>query len=114
MRATSVIDTVGVDMMVIQADQGTLILIGGIAHAGARGVSRVEVRVDDGPWRPARLRSPISETTWVLWAFDWPFEPGAHTFTVCCFEGDGTPQIEQRSPVRPAGATGLHGRDVML
>lgn len=114
MRATSVIDTVGVDMMVIQADQGTRIPIGGIAHAGARGVSRVEIRVDDGPWQPARLRSPISETTWVLWAFDWPFEPGAHTFTVRCFEGDGTPQIEQRSPVRPVGATGLDGRDVML
>ncbi|HEX7118237.1 MAG TPA: molybdopterin-dependent oxidoreductase [Longimicrobiales bacterium] len=114
MHATSVIDVVGVDMMVIQADRGTRIPIGGIAHAGARGISRVEVRVDGGPWQPARLRAPLSDTTWVLWVFDWPFQPGAHTFTVRCFEGDGTPQEARRAPVRPAGATGLHGKDVMV
>ncbi len=113
-RATSVIDTIGVGMMVIQADQAMRIPIGGIAHAGTRGISRVEVRVDDGPWQQARLREPISPTTWVIWRFDWPFQPGEHTFTVRCFEGDGTPQIEARSPIRPSGATGLHSEDVML
>ena len=35
MRATSVIDAIALDMMVITADQRTLIPIGGIAHAGA-------------------------------------------------------------------------------
>lgn len=83
-------DSVGVGMMVIQADQAMRIPIGGIAHAGTRGISRVEVRVDDGPRQQARLREPLSNATWVLWRFDWPFQPGEHTFTVRCFEGDGT------------------------
>lgn len=114
MNATSVIDTVGVDMMIAAADTDTIIPIGGIAHAGARGVSRVEVRIDDGEWQPARLREPLSGTTWVIWRFDWTFREGDHTFTVRCFEGDGTPQIERRSPVRPSGATGLHAEQTMM
>lgn len=114
MRATSVIDTVGTDMMLTQADSTTRIPIGGIAHAGARGISRVEVQVDDGPWEAARLRSPLSETTWVLWRYEWPFQEGEHTFRVRCVDGEGRPQVEERSPVRPDGATGLHETDVML
>jgi hypothetical protein len=50
----------------------------------------------------------------VLWRFEWPFQAGDHTFTVRCVEQDGTPQIAERSPVRPSGATGLHHNDVML
>lgn len=114
MKATSVIDTVGVDMMISSADQETLIPVGGIAHAGDRGISRVEVQVDSGPWNPAELRTPLSDKTWVIWRFDWPFEAGDHTFTVRCFEGDGTPQIATRSPVSPSGATGLDHDEVMV
>lgn len=114
MRATSVIDTVGTDMMLAQADGTTRIPIGGIAHAGARGISRVEVQVDDGPWEAARLRSPLSETTWVIWRYEWPFQEGEHTFRVRCVDGEGRPQVEERSAVRPDGATGLHETDVML
>jgi DMSO/TMAO reductase YedYZ molybdopterin-dependent catalytic subunit len=114
MKATSVIDTVGVDMMLPAANQTTRIPIGGIAHAGARGIGRVEVRVDDGEWQAAALREPLSDRTWVLWRFEWPFQAGDHTFTVRCVERDGTPQIAERSPVRPSGATGLDRNDVML
>ncbi|HLE85017.1 MAG TPA: molybdopterin-dependent oxidoreductase [Thermoanaerobaculia bacterium] len=107
MKATSVIDTVAV---AAAQDMGgrRLIPVGGIAHAGARGISRVEVRVDGGPWQEAKLRAPLSETTWVLWRHDWPFAEGDHTFEVRCAEADGTPQIEERRPQRPSGATGLH------
>ena len=42
MQATSVIDTVVVDMTIIKADHSRSVPIGGIAHAGARGISRVE------------------------------------------------------------------------
>jgi DMSO/TMAO reductase YedYZ molybdopterin-dependent catalytic subunit len=114
MKATSVIDTVSVDMMLAQADSNTRIPVGGIAHAGARGISKVEVRVDDGPWREARLRAPLSETTWVLWRYDWPFQPGNHTFTVRCFDGGGVPQIVDVAPPHPSGASGLHAKSVML
>jgi DMSO/TMAO reductase YedYZ molybdopterin-dependent catalytic subunit len=114
MRATSVIDTIGVNMMIVEADRSTRVPIGGIAHAGARGISRVQVRMDGGDWQDAELRTPLSPTTWVLWRYEWPFQPGDHTFTVRCFEGDGTPQIEARAPIRPSGATGLQSREIML
>jgi sulfite oxidase len=65
---------------------------GGIAHAGARGVSQVEARVDDGEWQQADLREPLSATTWVLWRATLPMPPGEHVISVRCYEGDGTPQ----------------------
>jgi len=59
MHATSVIDTVAVDMTIIGAERNKLVPIGGIAHAGARGISKVEVQMDDGPWEEAELRAPL-------------------------------------------------------
>jgi hypothetical protein len=114
MKATSVIDTVSVDMMIAQADQKTRIPVGGIAHAGARGISKIEVRVDDGPWNEARLRAPLSDTTWVVWRYDWPFRPGNHTFTVRCSDGRGAAQIVEPAPPHPSGASGLHSKSMML
>jgi hypothetical protein len=64
--------------------------------------------VDDGPWQAAQLREPLSEVTWVVWRFDWPFEEGEHTFEVRCAEGDGMPQIEEVREARPSGSTGIH------
>jgi DMSO/TMAO reductase YedYZ molybdopterin-dependent catalytic subunit len=106
-RTTSVIDTVYTDALVENPD-ATIIPIGGIAWAGARGISAVEIRVDGGEWMPAQVRAPISDRTWQLWRFDWAFSEGAHTFEVRAFEADGTPQIEARAGVRPSGATGIH------
>jgi DMSO/TMAO reductase YedYZ molybdopterin-dependent catalytic subunit len=114
MKATSVIDTVAVDMMIVQADESTLVPIGGIAHAGARGVSKVEVQVDGGEWREAKLRAPMSSLTWVIWRYDWPFQKGRHTFTVRCYDGDGAPQIVEEAPPAPSGASGLHSKRVMF
>ena len=114
MHATSVIDTVAMDMNIIRTDQRKLVPIGGIAHAGARGISKVEVQVDYGPWEQAALRTPLSQLTWVIWRYDWPFRSGKHTFTVRCYEGGGTPQITTPSPAEPNGATGLNTRSMML
>jgi hypothetical protein len=33
-----------------------------------------------------RRKTPLSQTTWVLWRYDWPFQRGKHTFTVRCWE----------------------------
>ena len=114
MHATSVIDTVGVDMTIIGADRRKLVPIGGIAHAGARGISKVEVQVDGGPWQQAELRTPLSQLTWVIWKYDWPFQSGKHTFTVRCYEGNGASQIAKPSPAAPNGATGLNSRSMTL
>ncbi|MEZ4667636.1 MAG: molybdopterin-dependent oxidoreductase [Anaerolineae bacterium] len=108
MRATSVIDTVAVDDAVVGDGSQKLIPVGGIAHAGDRGISKVEVKVDDGEWVEAKLRKPLSDVTWVIWRYDWPFVEGRHTFAVRAYEGDGTPQIETDAGARPSGATGIH------
>ena len=114
MHATSVIDTVAVDMTIIGTDKRKLVPIGGMAHAGDRGISKVEVQVDSGPWEEALIRTPLSQLTWVLWRYDWPFRPGKHTFTVRCYDGNGALQIAAPSPPEPDGATGLSSRSVML
>ena len=114
MTAASVIDTVAVDMTIINADRRRLVPIGGIAHAGARGISKVELQVDDGPWQEAALRTPLSRLTWTIWRYEWPFDHGKHTFTVRCYEGSGTPQISAPSPVEPSGATGLYSKTEMF
>ncbi len=84
MQATSTIDAVRV--------QGLTAAIGGIAHAGARGISRVEIRVDDGPWREARIRDPLSPTTWVVWRCELSMGPGPHTLAVRCYDAAGIAQ----------------------
>ena len=114
MHATSIIDTVAVDMTIIGGENRKLVPIGGVAHAGDRGISRVEVQVDNGPWEQALIRTPLSQLTWVVWRYDWPFRPGKHTFTVRCYDGNGTLQIAAPSPPEPDGATGLSSRSVML
>ena len=112
-KATSVIDTIAQDAT-YESNGQTMVPVGGMAFGGARGISRVEVRVDGGPWREAKLRAPLSETTWVLWRYDWPFEAGPHGFEVRCQEADGTPQIEEERGNRPSGATGIHSKHARL
>lgn len=112
-RATSVVDTVATNSTYEQ-NGITFVPVGGIAYAGARSISRVEVRVDGGEWDEAQLLDPLSQTTWVLWRYDWPFEEGEHTFEVRCVDGENEPQIEAKAGVRPDGATGLHSRTASL
>ena len=105
-RTTSVIDTVAVDH-VLERDGQQYVPIGGIAFAGARGISKVEVSVDGSDWEPAELRSPLSETTWVIWRYEWPFQTGNHTFAVRCYTSTGELQILEEMSPRPSGATGI-------
>ena len=100
----SVIDTIAVDR---EADGR--IPIGGIAWAGDRGIQKVEVQVDDGPWEVATLRTPpLGPLTWVQWRYDWPRSAGRHSFRVRATDGTGALQTERRSPIHPDGATGYH------
>jgi DMSO/TMAO reductase YedYZ molybdopterin-dependent catalytic subunit len=114
MKATSVIDTIAMRAEFSDASGAGFVPVGGIAHAGARGISRVEVQVDGGQWRQALLRTPLSGLTWVIWRYDMPFQEGAHTLTVRCYDGNGTPQIATPSPSHPSGATGLYSKTATL
>ena len=114
MKSTSVIDTVGVNAASRGADGRLVVPVGGIAHAGARGIQGVEVQMDDGPWQEARLRRPISTTTWTLWRADLPFTSGEHRLTVRCVDGSGEAQSLERRPPHPSGAGGLHSKAATL
>jgi DMSO/TMAO reductase YedYZ molybdopterin-dependent catalytic subunit len=82
---------------------------GGVAWAQHRGVKAVEVRIDDGPWRPAQLGGTYNDDTWRLWSFDWEGgDPGAHEIAVRATDGDGVVQTSDRADVIPDGATGWH------
>ena len=74
---TSVVDTKDAPSGLADGD---LFSVGGIAYSGERGVSKVEVQVDDADWQEALLRQPpLSPLTWVQWRIDWPFMSGSHT-----------------------------------
>ena len=105
-KTTSVIDTVAVG----EEDLGTgIIPVGGIAYAGARGISKVEVQVDDGPWQEAELRNPpLSPLAWVQWRYEWKSEIGRHTFRVRAYDGSGELQETAPSDPHPNGASGIH------
>lgn len=107
----SVIDTIATD----DAVDG-LIPVGGIAWAGDRAITKVEVQVNEGEWQPAELRQPtLSALTWVQWRYDWPEpEPGRYTLTVRATDHNNGLQIAEQTDVRWDGATGLHSRTVTI
>jgi hypothetical protein len=84
--------------------------IAGVAFAGDRGVSKVEVSTDKAnTWAPATLRAPLSGNSWVLWSFDWtPPATGSYNVIVRATDGDGNLQTESVADPFPSGATGWH------
>jgi DMSO/TMAO reductase YedYZ molybdopterin-dependent catalytic subunit len=82
--------------------------VAGVAWAGVRGIARVEVRVDDGPWHEARLGDELAATTWRQWWWPWETTPGRHVVAVRATDGTGATQPEERSAPAPDGATGWH------
>jgi len=78
----------------------------GIAWSQPTGVSRVEVRMDGGPWRPATLTTELSGRTWRMWTVDFDLTPGSHTVQVRASDVNGTVQTEQRTDPIPDGASG--------
>lgn len=88
--------------------------IAGVAWAPHRGIERVEVRVDDGPWRAATLGRVASADTWVQWRLAWDAAPGDHTIEVRAVDGTGAVQTARRSRPDPDGAPGHHTIDVSV
>lgn len=84
------------------------VTVAGVAWAPTRGISKVEVRVDDGAWSTAELSSPLSTETWVQWRYGWPASAGRHVLSVRATDGQGVLQDPAVRPPQPDGATGYH------
>ena len=82
--------------------------IAGVAWAPHRGISRVEVRIDEGSWQEAELAEPLNNDTWRQWALPWDPTPGRHVLQVRATDGDGNTQTADEAPPAPDGATGYH------
>ena len=86
--------------------------IAGVAWAPHRGIDRVEVQIDDGPWLEAELSAEISDNSWRQWKVDWDPLPGRRRLRVRATDGEGVTQTEARRPPAPDGATGWHTVEV--
>ncbi|MDH5292589.1 MAG: molybdopterin-binding oxidoreductase, partial [Acidimicrobiia bacterium] len=82
--------------------------IAGVAWAPGRGISRVEVRIDEGDWVEAELSDPLSKDAWIQWNLAWDPAPGTYVIQVRATDGDGQTQTEAVAPPAPDGATGYH------
>jgi DMSO/TMAO reductase YedYZ molybdopterin-dependent catalytic subunit len=80
----------------------------GVAWATHRGIAKVEVQVDDGPWQTAELAPAVSADTWRQWSLTWAASAGRHTLRVRATDLDGVTQTPLEVPPAPDGATGLH------
>ena len=80
----------------------------GVAWAPTRGIARVEVQIDEGPWLEAEVTEPLSSDAWVQWKADLEVGPGRHRLRCRATDGTGETQSEVELPPRPDGATGWH------
>jgi DMSO/TMAO reductase YedYZ molybdopterin-dependent catalytic subunit len=87
--------------------------IAGVAWAQTRGISRVEVRVDDGEWLEADLAPEVDADLWRQWVLPYAFTAGRHTVSVRATSADGEVQTDARADPYPAGASGWHTTQVL-
>lgn len=83
------------------------VAVGGVAWAQHRGVTGVQIQVDDEPWQDVDLADEISVDTWRQWSWQWRATPGEHLLRVRAVDPEGI-QTGDRAPVVPDGATGWH------
>jgi DMSO/TMAO reductase YedYZ molybdopterin-dependent catalytic subunit len=93
---------------------GGEIVVGGIAFAGSRGITKVEVSTDGGKtWNAAQLETPPGALSWRRWTYRWtPTGAGGVHFTVRSTDGAGNTETPVGRDPYPDGATGYETADV--
>lgn len=92
------------------------VAVAGIAFAGIRGITKVEISTDGGAtWNTATLQPPLSDQTWVFWRWIWnPPATGTYTLVARATDGTGAVQIATDRGTVPDGATGLYRAKVVV
>jgi len=83
-------------------------VIAGVAWAPTRGIERVEVRIDEGPWQEATLATALGDDCWRQWFLPWEKPPGRYVLAVRATDGTGETQTAERTDIAPNGASGHH------
>ncbi|WP_309074474.1 molybdopterin-dependent oxidoreductase [Paenarthrobacter sp.] len=82
------------------------VAVGGTAWAQTRGITKVEVQIDDGDWVEATLSTEASTVTWRQWSYEWDATPGIHYVKARATDGTGETQTDKRADPVPDGASG--------
>ena len=75
--------------------------IGGVAWAQHRGVGKVEVKIDDGPWQETKLGPAVNVDYWRQWYLPWDAKPGLHRLAVRAFDNEGRAQLHRARDAVP-------------
>jgi len=71
-------------------DTGYTYKISGPAWGGQTPIEKVEVKLDDGSWRPATITERKGKYAWILWSLEVPnLTPGAHTVVSRATDSNG-------------------------
>ncbi|MGF9648595.1 molybdopterin-dependent oxidoreductase [Pseudarthrobacter oxydans] len=82
------------------------VAVGGTAWAQTRGITKVEIQIDNAEWVEADLSAEASLVTWRQWSYEWDATPGPHYIKVRATDGSGEVQTDQRADPVPDGASG--------
>jgi DMSO/TMAO reductase YedYZ molybdopterin-dependent catalytic subunit len=85
------------------------IQLGGIAFAGSRRISAVELSWDNGrAWQAAELHTEFAPNAWRFWQLTTSLPAGQYRVSVRARDGEGTLQTSKTSGTLPNGADGYH------
>ncbi len=103
-----------IDVPLEGAHVASPVTVAGIAFAGSRGISKIEISPDDSlTWFPAQLKSPLSPFTWQQWLYRWtPSDGGSARLLVRAYDGDGVVQPDAPTDTFPKGVSGLDGATI--
>jgi DMSO/TMAO reductase YedYZ molybdopterin-dependent catalytic subunit len=82
------------------------VVVAGIAWAQTKGIKRVEVRVDGGPWQDAQLATDVTKNSWRMWRTFFDLKPGNHTVESRATDDTGYVQTQNAEDTIPDGAAG--------
>jgi len=113
-KTQSRIDVPNANARLVSGDQP----IAGVAWAPDRGITKVEVLVNDivdgeevegnATWIEAELTDDISNNSWRQWMVPWTATVGDHVIRVRATDSEGDTQTSVRTDVAPDGASGWH------
>ncbi len=97
-------------------DAAEQVALSGIAYAGKRGITKVEISLDGGAsWVECKLLSPQAPNVWSLWRYEWNKpSPARYSLEVRATDGRGELQIAQRQDSFPDGASGYDRESVVV